>query len=320
MKRDRAWVLLPSGALTVDARTDGRKPTGDVQGQAAKLALIVAYGTAARKRTTSCRRTGCPTPARGMVEPALPAIVQRSFVCRTRPGQRSRSPVIFEIAVITTSNGSLLSSFPGVCILIFEIVVSISRGPVGRRILSGSDTYRFRKLALGSDKTIPSSMAGPNRIGLARRIVWISSAPRVHRFPGLRASDKNIGFRTEPKGIVERADAQPDHIGPGRDLDIERGPAVTTKCPCDFVAAIRLRNEEFRRALGEVKPSGRHPNRRHRRGTTLALAIAAMAAQCKHDVAFALVPDRAAQTAASSWCGHVTNSLVSGDCGRIRPM
>ena len=50
MKPDRAWVLLPSGALTIDARTDGRKPTGDVQGQAAKLALIVACGLAARKR------------------------------------------------------------------------------------------------------------------------------------------------------------------------------------------------------------------------------------------------------------------------------
>ena len=84
-----------------------------------------------KSRASSCRRTGCPTPARGMVEPALPAIVQRSFVCRTRPGERTRSPVIFEIAVITTSNGSLLSSFPGACILIFEIVVSISRRPSG---------------------------------------------------------------------------------------------------------------------------------------------------------------------------------------------
>jgi hypothetical protein len=34
----------------VDARKDGRKPTGNVQGQAAKLALIVANGIAAGKR------------------------------------------------------------------------------------------------------------------------------------------------------------------------------------------------------------------------------------------------------------------------------
>ena len=79
-----------------------------------------------------------------------------------------------------------------------------------------------------------------DRIGLARRIVWVSGRRRVLRFPGLRASDKDIRFRTEPSWIVERADAQTDHVGPGRHLDVERCPAVTTKRPRDFVAAIRF--------------------------------------------------------------------------------
>jgi hypothetical protein len=146
----------------------------------------------------------------------------------------------------------------------------------------------------------------PHRIGLARWIVRILGYRRVHGFPGLRASDENIRLRTEPSGIVKRADAQPDHIRPGRHLDIQRGPAVTAKRPGDCVAAIGLRDKAFRRALGDVKPRGGHADRRHRRGTTLALAIAAMAAQCEHDIAIALVTDRAAQTTAGSWCGHVS--------------
>ena len=44
---------------------------------------------------------------------------------------------------------------------------------------------------------------------------------------------------------VERADAQPNHIGSGSHLDIERGPAVTTKRPSDFVTTLRLRDKRF---------------------------------------------------------------------------
>ena len=55
VKPDRAWVSSAIRRPGVDARTGGRKPTGDVQGQAAKLALIVAYGLVARKRTIEQR-------------------------------------------------------------------------------------------------------------------------------------------------------------------------------------------------------------------------------------------------------------------------
>ena len=50
MKPDRAWVLLPSGALMRRCANCRAQTDGDVQGQAAKLALIVAYGIAPRKR------------------------------------------------------------------------------------------------------------------------------------------------------------------------------------------------------------------------------------------------------------------------------
>jgi hypothetical protein len=39
-----------------------------------------------------------------------------------------------------------------------------------------------------------------------------------------------------------------------------------------------LRDKSFRRAFGDMEPCGGHPDRRHGRGTTLALAIATMAA------------------------------------------
>jgi len=44
-------------------------------------------------------------------------------------------------------------------------------------------------------------LAGRQRIGLAGWIVRKLGHHGVDRFPGLRASDKNIGFRTEPCGI-----------------------------------------------------------------------------------------------------------------------
>jgi hypothetical protein len=66
MKRDRACVLLPSGALRSMRELTGA-PTGDVQGQAAKLARIVAYRIAARNRVIEQRE-----------------ITSRELVCRIR--------------------------------------------------------------------------------------------------------------------------------------------------------------------------------------------------------------------------------------------
>jgi hypothetical protein len=75
----------------------------------------------------------------------------------------------------------------------------------------------------------------------------------------------------------------------------------------DFVAAIRLRDKSFRRAFGTVQRApGSSPRTRHHSG----VAITALAAQCEHYVAIALVTDRATQATAGSWrpCERIPGS------------
>ena len=69
--------------------------------------------------------------------------------------------------------------------------------------LPAAEMIQLTRVGAGSSgDRLRASLAGRRRIGFARRIVRILGDRGVNRFPGLRASDKNIGFRTEPCGIV----------------------------------------------------------------------------------------------------------------------
>jgi hypothetical protein len=92
-----------------------------------------------------------------------------------------------------------------------------SRHADSMSILTRPDDAGTPKDRNGSKPAVGSS-ARPHRIGLARRIACISGHGGVHWFPRLGAFDKNIGLRTEPSGIVKRANVQSDHLRPGRHL------------------------------------------------------------------------------------------------------
>src|ERR1700752_366621 len=65
----------------------------------------------------------------------------------------------------------------------------------------------------------------PGRVGVVFRKV------RVHVIPGLGTLDEDVRLRPKPARVVERADPDPDHIGPRRYLQEQHAAAFRTERP-----------------------------------------------------------------------------------------
>src|SRR5690348_16741241 len=122
--------------------------------------------------------------------------------------------------------------------------------------------------------------------------------------PGLRALHENVGIRLEPARIVEGADAKADEVGASPNLNVERRAAITAENADDVVAAVRLRNVAAWCALEDEGRCTRKARGGDVRGTTLALAVAAMTAKGEDRFAHGLVADCATEAAACSGVGH----------------
>src|ERR1044071_2838424 len=77
-------------------------------------------------------------------------------------------------------------------------------------------------------------------VGLAGWVGVVFRQCRIHVVPGLGAFDEDVGVRAEDAGVIERADPEPDDVGPGRDLHPERRAAIAAEGADDLVAAIRI--------------------------------------------------------------------------------
>jgi hypothetical protein len=123
--------------------------------------------------------------------------------------------------------------------------------------------------------------------------------------PGWRALHENAGIRLEPARVVQSADAKSDKVRAGPNLHLERRAAITAENADDVVAAVRLRDVALWCALEDAEPCTRKARGGDVRGTTLALAVAAMTAKGEDRFAHGLVADCAAEAAACSGIGHI---------------
>ena len=123
--------------------------------------------------------------------------------------------------------------------------------------------------------------------------------------PGLGALHEDVGIRFEPTRVVQCANAKSDEVGSSRDLHIQRRAAVAAEYANDVVAAVGLRDVAFWRALEEAEALAGKAGGRHVCSATLALAVAAMAAQSEDRLAHGFVTDCATEAAACSGIGHV---------------
>src|SRR5262249_60341369 len=101
------------------------------------------------------------------------------------------------------------------------------------------------------DRTWCSTEEDDVSVALPWRVGVVFGNRRVHVVPGLGALDEDVGLRPEPAGIVERADPQPDEIGPGRDLHIKRRAAIAAEGAHDLVASVGFADKPLRRALDD---------------------------------------------------------------------
>ena len=122
--------------------------------------------------------------------------------------------------------------------------------------------------------------------------------------PGLCALHENVGIGLEPARVVQGADAKSDEVWASPDLHVQRRATVTTEDADDVVTAVRFRDIALWYALEDAEPRAGDAGGGDVRGTALALAVAAMAAQSEDGFARGFVTDCATKATACSGVGH----------------
>jgi hypothetical protein len=122
--------------------------------------------------------------------------------------------------------------------------------------------------------------------------------------PGLCALHENVGIGLEPARVVQGADAKSDEVWASPDLHVQRRATVTTEDANDVVTAVRFRDIALWYALEDAEPRAGDAGGGDVRGTALALAVAAMAAQSEDGFARGFVTDCATKATACSGVGH----------------
>src|SRR6185295_15242 len=144
-------------------------------------------------------------------------------------------------------------------------------------------------------------LSGWRIVRLPRRVGLVARQRRVHRRPGLRTLDEDVGARAEAAGIVQGADPEADQVRPGGDLNVEGGAAVTAEGTGDGMAAVRRLHVAPGLALGDAEAVRRHAQPGGKGAAALALAVAAMAEQRERRLARGFIADGAAQAATGHW-------------------
>src|ERR1700722_18163538 len=109
---------------------------------------------------------------------------------------------------------------------------------------------------MSASQRAPARLAA-DRHSRVRITRWISVVLRnawLVVVPGLGTFHENVGIGFEPGRIVQRADAQPDKVGAGPHLHIERRATIAAEDADDVIAALGLRDIAFWCALEDAEP------------------------------------------------------------------
>ena len=134
---------------------------------------------------------------------------------------------------------------------------------------------------MSASQRAPARLAA-DRHSRVRITRWISVVLRnawLVVVPGLGTFHENVGIGLEPARVVQGADAKSDEVWASPDLHVQRRATVTTEDADDVVTAVRFRDIALWYALEDAEPRAGDAGDGDVRGTALALAVAAMAAQ-----------------------------------------